>query len=316
MIDITEKECLNKIVEFLKKIDKNKFKYLQFLLVENKIDLEKKRLISNEQIELLMNEQKELIKKRIQISAKSGQGVEKVKEEINILMKNKDNNFATNLIIQTYGEKSEEIKSKYRLNIALLGNSQVGKTTFFNMLNNNKFQENTVGTIGNDKHITNYKYKNEEIQVIFWDTAGQERYRALGKTIYQNADGIFLFFDITDKNTFNDVSLWIQQIKDNNQNLDKLTVFLIGNKIDILKRNVPKNEAEEKAQFFRLDYFEMSSKTSLNIMEVTLKMIIECYEKKYGEKFGALGKKYASICIHMNPGKGKETKHCCSKNKQ
>lgn len=48
-----------------------------------------------------------------------------------------------------------------------------------------------------------------------WDTAGQERFRALNKTFYKNSLGAMVIFDLTDRQTFEKLDRWMDELKDN-----------------------------------------------------------------------------------------------------
>ena len=315
LVDITEKESLKKIKELVKKIDIENNKYLRFLLIENKIDLESQRDISKDEINAFMEDNKQIIIQKIRLSVKNGQGFDELKEQINILVNKTENDFAICKVLQNKNEKVDDSEMRLVINLVLLGDSKVGKTAFYNRFNNNKFQEDIVSTIGVDKYVSTFKYKGYEPKVTLWDTAGQERYRSLSRSYYQNADGIFLLFDVTKKETFDNISIWMDQIKDNNKNQEKLTVYLIGNKIDDLERYVDKSEAEEKSKFLRLEYFEMSCKLNLNIMEVASKMIIDCYEKKFGDNVKEILDTTPSVHFDLKKGNknAKNNKGCCGR---
>lgn len=42
-----------------------------------------------------------------------------------------------------------------------------------------------------------------------WDTAGQERFRSLVPMYYRNADAVTIIFDVSDRESFNQVKCWI-----------------------------------------------------------------------------------------------------------
>ena len=50
------------------------------------------------------------------------------------------------------------------------------------------------------------------VKVQIWDTAGQESFRSITKIFYRGADCIFLTYDITRVETFNDVEDWIREV--------------------------------------------------------------------------------------------------------
>ena len=64
-----------------------------------------------------------------------------------------------------------------------------------------------------------------------------------------------------------------------NEKNSSITLFLIGNKIDLPEREVSKEQAEMQAKSLGVKYFEISCKINMNIPEVMQSMIMECYKK-------------------------------------
>ena len=57
---------------------------------------------------------------------------------------------------------------------------------------------------------------NQSIQFEIWDTAGQEKYRSLAKVFYKNASACILVYDITKKDTFQELkNFWINEVTSN-----------------------------------------------------------------------------------------------------
>jgi small GTP-binding protein len=288
LVDITDDMSLKKVNEIAEKIDFENNTILKVIFVENKIDLENERKIDEESINKFMDNYG--IKEKVQISIKTGIGVENLVEKMNNLVNNSENNIPINYISLEKKETKENQFVPMLINLILLGNSNVGKTCFFNRFNKNQFQENFVSTIGIDKYIRYFKYKDKECKVCLWDTAGQDRYRSLPKKYYQNADGILILFDICNKESFNDVQIWMNEINDNanvNSEVKKISLFLIGNKIDLLERCINKDDGNDKASFYGMKYFEISCKLNINITEISARIIEECFtelEKQKGEQ--------------------------------
>ena len=98
--------------------------------------------------------------------------------------------------------------------ILILGDQAVGKSSFLIRFTENKFQEIYLSTAGMD-----YKYKDviyeegKTIRLQIWDTAGQERFRTITPGLYKGAVGIILMYDITNKQTFENVREWINSIE-------------------------------------------------------------------------------------------------------
>lgn len=46
-----------------------------------------------------------------------------------------------------------------------------------------------------------------------WDTAGQDRFKAITTTYYRGAHGILIVYDITDRESFNHIKNWMNEIE-------------------------------------------------------------------------------------------------------
>jgi len=130
--------------------------------------------------------------------------------------------------LPSYNKEKKEIK------ISFLGDSSVGKTTFFMQLKNDfiNFKDKPTQPAGNnivkDFEIANYG----TILAVIWDTAGQEAYMAVTGALIKKSNAIILTYCVDDKKTFENIEeKWIPKIWDH---LDEkaIKVILIGNKID------------------------------------------------------------------------------------
>ena len=151
----------------------------------------------------------------------------------------------------------------------IIGDSTVGKTCFFKKLTTGKYSNKNISTVGIDRKTLSLKVKvkenGEEIDKNFsiqiWDTAGQERFRAITRGYYKDSQGLILMYDITNKESFDNIENWISNIKDllgeeekeNNitGNKNKFLIILLGNKVDLDEiglRKVPTELAEEKCK--------------------------------------------------------------------
>ena len=174
-------------------------------------------------------------------------------------------------------KKAKEIREVLR--ITLLGNYKVGKTTLRNAFLNNDYSENTLSTVGINKVDTKFNLDNgKEIKLIIWDTAGQERFHSIAISSVKNSQGIILVFDITNRKSFEDLNMWIDDI---NNATDKVSIILFGNKCDLQNRKISKEEAEKFAKKNNIPYIETSAKLKLNINEAFSIVVNDAY-KKYG----------------------------------
>ena len=157
--------------------------------------------------------------------------------------------------------------------ILILGDSTVGKTCFLTRYADNTFQENQMATLGVDYKLKNVKMEYVNIlKLQIWDTAGQDLFHFLTINYFKGAHGIILLYDITTQSSFDNVSKWIKQIKEDAS--EKVVIILVGNKIDLEhKRAIPTEEGEKIAEDFGLIFFECSAKTGKNINEAFNELI-------------------------------------------
>ena len=150
--------------------------------------------------------------------------------------------------------------------VPLLGNSNVGKSSLFLRFVDDIWNDTFVPTIGVDFKIKTFNIDSKKIKMQIWDTAGQERFKNIIASYYRGAHGILLLYDVTDKDSFKNLSNWLIEIEKNaSKNVLKV---LIGNKSDLEdKRVVSFNQGKEFADTYGLKFIETSAKKNLNVNE-------------------------------------------------
>lgn len=138
--------------------------------------------------------------------------------------------------------------------------------------NDGKFQQTHYTTLGTEFIIKELQVDGETAKAKIWDTAGQERFRTIAKSFYQQAQGILLTFDVTNKESYGKLGMWLQNI---NEKADASVVkFLVANKVDLVDdRVVTTEEGKEIAKKYDMEYYETSAKSSHNVKEVFEAMI-------------------------------------------
>ena len=150
--------------------------------------------------------------------------------------------------------------------VLLLGNSNVGKSSLFLRFVDDIWNDTFVPTIGVDFKIKTFDIDEKRIKMQIWDTAGQERFKNIIASYYRGAHGILLIYDVTDKDSFKNLSNWLIEIeKNSSKNVLKV---LIGNKTDLEdKRVITYNQGKEFADTYGLKFIETSAKKNLNVNE-------------------------------------------------
>ena len=127
-------------------------------------------------------------------------------------------------------------KRKVLLRLILLGDASVGKTSLMNQYVSAEFTQRYKATIGADFLTKEIVADDKYITLQIWDTAGQERFESLGVAFYRGADGVILVYDMTNKESFDNIEFWRENFIKNADplNPDKFPFTLIANKSDLL----------------------------------------------------------------------------------
>ena len=197
--------------------------------------------------------------------------------------------------------------------IILIGDSSVGKTNIMSKYLKNQFQENSKATVGVEFGSKLFSVEGHNIKAQIWDTAGQEKYKAITSAYYKGSKGAFVVYDITRKETFDSIDKWIYDLKSSGD--PKIITLLIGNKNDLEdKREVLKEQGEEKAKSFGCAFLETSALKGDNIEKGFELMISEIF-KKYGEENNEDEDEDIIIekaeDINLNKDSKQEKKGCC-----
>ena len=194
--------------------------------------------------------------------------------------------------------------------IILVGDTSVGKTNIINKYIKNEFREDFYATIGVEFSHKKFVVENRKIKAQIWDTAGQERYKAITRAYYKGAKGAFIVYDITRKETFDDVDKWRNElISSCNQ---EITVMLIGNKCDLEdQREISKEQGEEKAKSFGFSFLETSALSGENLEKGFQMLIEEIYQKYKVEQSKSDEINLNSGAEEIKIGKMTKKKKCC-----
>ena len=190
------------------------------------------------------------------------------------------------------------------LNILLLGDSSVGKTSLMIRFTNNEFEDNGSSTIGIEFKNKKMQLNDKEITLHILDTAGQERYRSIAKNFFRKGDGIIYVFDLTNEKSYKSIKNWLMDVDEVNKSCQKI---LVGNKTDLKDyRVIDRERAKKFSESHNLKYFETSAKDGSDV-ELIFKEIAELILSNKSEK-----KMDNKITLSNQPN---ESKKSCCKNK-
>ena len=170
----------------------------------------------------------------------------------------------------------------YIFKIVLIGDTCVGKSCILVRFSDDVFVENYVTTIGVDFRFKTMIVKNKIAKIQIWDTAGQERYRSITTAYYRGAAAIIICCDSTNKESFYNISNWIDEIaKYTDKEVDKLVLM---NKCDLVEeRQIDKNDISKFEKENGIKIMEVSAKTGDGIdkaFEYIIEKLIDKNENK------------------------------------
>ena len=176
------------------------------------------------------------------------------------------------------------VEDLLKLKLIVVGNQSTGKSCILNRFVNETFEENYQATIGLDFQSKNITIHEQDVRLILYDTAGQEKFRSLIPMYIREAQIILFIYDVSDKESFDSIPRWIQDVLDV-KNTEPVLV-LIGNKIDLEKeRTVTYEEGKRFAEQNNFIFQEVSAKTGKNFDTLFEVQIYESIYNKFKNEF-------------------------------
>jgi len=185
--------------------------------------------------------------------------------------------------------------------LIIVGDSFVGKSNILLKWTKNKFKTDHEITIGVEFGARNIKIDDNKkiFRIQVWDTAGQETFRSITRAYYKNSVCAFLVYDITNKESFKNISSWYEECKA--QSPKTVLLILIGNKVDLAdKREVTFDEGKDFATKNNMMFFETSAKTHYNIDEVFTRSAEEIWKNISQKTFYDLSNENCGIKQNLN----------------
>lgn len=166
----------------------------------------------------------------------------------------------------------------YLFKLLLIGDSGVGKSCLLLRFADDTYTDSYISTIGVDFKIRTVDLDGKTIKLQIWDTAGQERFRTITSSYYRGAHGIIIVYDITDKESYENVRQWLFEI--DRFASETVCKLLVGNKSDLTnKRAVEYSTAKAFADEINIPCLETSAKNSNNVEQAFLTMAAQIKNK-------------------------------------
>jgi len=166
---------------------------------------------------------------------------------------------------------SEE--SEFLLKVISAGDGTVGKTSIVQRFDTGQFQSSYKMTIGVDFTSKLVSLEDGTIcHLQIWDLGGQASFMNVRPLYYKGALGAFIVFDLTNKDSYDNIPSWFDEVY---SNCEKIPVVLVGNKKDLSEeRVITTEEGEVMAKRMSEEYglpipfYEASAKSGENISKL------------------------------------------------
>lgn len=163
--------------------------------------------------------------------------------------------------------------------LVLVGDSGIGKSSILQKYVKDDFSESYVSTIGVDFAVKTIDLNGKIIKLQVWDTAGQERFRTITHSYYRGAHGIIVVFDLTNIESFHNISNWLHEI--NLHAKENVQILLVGTKSDRVNyRMITKDMIDNYVKTHDFIYIETSSKTGVGIDQIFTTMATRIMKNK------------------------------------
>ncbi len=148
----------------------------------------------------------------------------------------------------------------------VVGDGGSGKTAVVVRFSQGFFQENYKLTIGVEFAVKTIHINNYNVKLQIWDTGGQERFRYVRPLYYKGSMGCIILFDLTNRESFDHVPKWLEEVKKESGNIP---ILLVGNKSDLInERTVSLEEAKQISKDLNMFYIESSAKNGKGVGDV------------------------------------------------
>jgi small GTP-binding protein len=165
------------------------------------------------------------------------------------------------------------------INVVVLGDKGVGKSTWVETFVKGKYEEYDVVSISLEEHLYEVKHEGKTYKLHFYIVPGDEQYQKDYKYLFASADFFLAFYDVTSKASFdkalNVLNCDLKEYTLRNGRVKN--VILIGNKCDLVKTGFSGvGEVQEFCKFYKT--FLISAKNNAKV-QLVLKRIIEVFIK-------------------------------------
>jgi len=198
----------------------------------------------------------------------------------------------------------------YRFKFIVIGDHKVGKTSIIRRFVENSFLDKYRATIGLNILSHDFEAFGNKISIMLWDIGAQKYFKRYRKTYYNGAQAAFIVFDLKNRESFDNLTYWHNELKEFIENKD-LPIVIVGNKTDLAEQRVVTHEegiqlaqdlsklsglaetttltdysdlSDFSASQTKISYIETSAKTGSRVQDafnlISYNFILRCEDKE------------------------------------
>ena len=123
----------------------------------------------------------------------------------------------------------------YLFKLIVLGKESVGKTCLVDAWCGRPFRSFFDSTVGVDFDAKSIYTDGLRIKNHIWDITGQQKFATIISAYYGKCAGVFILFDVTNKQSFFNIDYWIQEVK-------KKTIIYYHLPLLLVRKQIKKTE--------------------------------------------------------------------------
>jgi small GTP-binding protein len=127
-----------------------------------------------------------------------------------------------------------------------------------------EFDDRYITTLGTKITKKNLKVEGRDLTFQIWDIVGNVKFSKIQAQYYQGSDGAFIIFDVTRRDTFDNVSKWANMFL---EVAPKAKLLFIANKADLDATYDFQVMMEEEAKKYDASFCKASAKTGERVEE-------------------------------------------------
>jgi Ras-related protein Rab-11A len=176
------------------------------------------------------------------------------------------------------------LEAHFKLKILLTGAEASKRSELLNDFIKSRFTSDYKLNFGVDIMTKDVEFRpDEKATLTIWDIGGQQRFEFVRSTFYKGASGVLVVFDLTRKETYEEIKTWLTEIRKVTEK--DIPFVLIGNKSDLIEeasQTLDREKISALAEDEGMTYIETGDKKELE--DVFAELIRKIIDKKNKKK--------------------------------